>query len=136
MGDIKGNNQKIYDYLSSQKVKNIGADADEFQQKMQDESSRRKVYDYLSSQRVKNIGADFDAFSALVYDGGQQQGQQPQPVDNSKWAVTPSPYWNPQEQKQEEAPQQTAAPAEPAPAPAPAPKQEAAPAPAPASLEG
>ena len=126
MGDIKSNNQKIYNYLSSQRVKNIGADADEFQQKMQDSSSRRKVYDYLSSKKVKNIGADFDAFSALVYDGGQQ------PVDNSKWAVTPSPYWNPQEQQKEEAPKQEAQPAEqpkqqaqPQPQPAPAPQPQA-----------
>ena len=72
MGDIQGNNQKIYNFLASKHVKNIGANADEFQQKMSDDGNRRKVYDYLRSMKVKNIGADYDEFASLVYDGGQQ----------------------------------------------------------------
>lgn len=68
MPDIKGNNQKVYDFLSSKSVKGIGENADQFQQFMQKDENRRKVYDYLSSVKAQGIGDSYDEFSNLVYE--------------------------------------------------------------------
>ena len=67
MPDIKGNNKKVYDFLSSSGVTGIGDNADQFEGFMAKEDNRRKVYDYLSSVNAQGIGGSYDEFSALVY---------------------------------------------------------------------
>ena len=109
MPDIKGNNKKIYDFLSSQGVQGIGGDSDQFQSFMEKDDNRRKVYDYLSSVKAQGIGDSYDAFSSMVYAA-------PDTNKNSQWAVTPSPYWagsakQKQEEKPAEQPQNQPAPA-------------------------
>jgi len=117
MPDIKGNNQKIYDLLSSQGAQGIGENSDQFQKFMENDTNRRKVYDYLHSINAGGIGDSYEDFSAFVYaapTGNNQQNAAPQQVkvadtgknerpvqqafaeQTSKWAV-PQADWNPQE---------------------------------------
>lgn len=136
MPDIKGNNQKIYDYLSSSNVKGIGENADQFSAFMKKDDNRRKVYDYLSSKKVKGIGGSYEEFSSLVYDGGASsfdysgKGGIQDAISTGNWnAMAPQPAPPLTESAPAGAMQQTAQKAAPAPAPAQeAPAAETAPA--------
>ena len=124
MPDIKGNNQQIFDYLSSKGASGIGNNADEFQKFMEKDENRRQVYDYLSSVKAQGIGDSYEAFSSMVYaspDAVKEQtpstaqtavadaGKNATPVQqsvpkpslaeqNAKWAVQQAD-WNAQAEK-------------------------------------
>ena len=93
MPDIKGNNQQIYDFLSSKGASGIGNNADEFQKFMEKDSNRRQIYDYLSSVNAQGIGDSYDAFSAMVYaspETAEEQTAAPEATDAPAPAGTSS----------------------------------------------
>ena len=78
-----------------------------FSQKYDNFGTEQEFRDFLKGAKRENIDNLYKAFNAK-YDNfnsaddmvsylGWSDSSNKQPVDNSKWAVTPSPYWNPQE---------------------------------------
>ena len=68
--------KKIYDYLSTQNIKNFPSDYNSFVGMMQDDASVGKIHDYLLSQNVKNVDPDVNVFKDSI---GLKKKEQPIP---------------------------------------------------------
>jgi len=58
--------EKIYQYLSTQNIKNFPTTYPDFETLMQDDDKAGKIHSFLLSKKVKNVDTDFNAFSDYI----------------------------------------------------------------------
>ncbi len=97
--------EKIYQYLSTQNIKNFPTTYPDFETLMQDDDKAGKIHSFLLSKKVKNVDTDFNTFSDYIgrkkkspsfidyLESGQKSafGLPPSPEPSKEFLTQPQP---------------------------------------------